>query len=110
MTDGKLRVYKGSDTLLELGAERPLTNKLTGAAITSGTVTATIHKESDGAQIGGTVTLTHQGSPDGFWSGPIADDFATFTDREPLVFKITADGGAGLMLYKEVKGIVEVAS
>jgi hypothetical protein len=109
----RLPIFYLSDTVLEVGkGGTALQKQVSGDAITSGTVTATIWnmEGSSPAQVGGTITLTHQGSPDGYWSGNIDDDFGSsgLTNGMHVQIRISADGGAGFKLYMEIDGVVEV--
>ena len=103
-----LRVFRLSDTLLEVGAVRPLTDVDTGDVIeAANTATATVHKLADGTQLGGTFTLTHDTG--GRWRTTIDDDTAGMLEDLAVLIKLTIDAGAGLQLYAELKGIVRVA-
>lgn len=108
----RLPFFYLSDTVLEIGkGGKPLQKQISEVAITSGTVTAEIWSTGGTpAKIGNTITLTHQGTPDGYWSGNVDDDHGTsgLTKGLHVLVKLTVDGGAGFNLYMEMDGVVEV--
>lgn len=102
-----------SANVLEVGnGGTPLQKLISGAAITSATsFTAEIWSTGDTpAKIGDTLTLTHQGTPDGYWSSPIAYDHGTsgLTAGLHVKVKLTLDAGAGFERYWEMDGVVEI--
>lgn len=98
-----------SDNVLEVGkGSTPLQKAVSGDTITSGTLTAEIWSRGDTpAKVGDTITLTHQGSPAGYWSGPVADDHAAVASDGHVLVKLSINGGAGFALYMELDGVVE---
>lgn len=92
-----MKIFLGSDTLLYL---KEFHNTKTGVAITSGTVVAKLYDiEAPAVQVGPDVTLSHDGS--GTWSGTIADTHAGLKVGMRVRVALSADGGAGLMCFKD---------
>jgi hypothetical protein len=101
-----------SDNVFEIGANTVLQKTVDGTALTAGTITAEIWSdEASPAKVGDTITITHQGSPNGYWSGPVADDHAAMLEAmrgKHVLVKLSIDCGAGYVKYAELDGIVEV--
>jgi hypothetical protein len=113
----RLPLFYLTDTLLEIGKGGTVLQKAaTGAAITDGggtTVTATIWNAEVNpmTQITSSpLSLTHQGSPDGYWSANIDDDFESsgLTEGLHVEVRISVNAGAGFNMYMELDGVVEV--
>lgn len=86
-------IRRDSDVVIEL---KDLTDTVTGAAITTATVTARLTDEA-GADLGGTswpITLAHVGATPGTYRGVIPYTVSLGTGR--VFVDVTADAGAGL--------------
>lgn len=112
----RIKLFYLSDTVLEIGnGGTVLQKQISGTAITDAsgeTVDAEIWSTgSTPAIIGSPLSLTHQGSPDGYWSVNIPDDFASsaLTNGLHVLLKVTVNAGDGFQLYMEMDGEVEVA-
>jgi hypothetical protein len=107
----RLKIYLGEDTLLECGAEKPMTAVLSGTVVTpanyaGATVKGEIYDEEDlDTQLGADITLSHQ-STDGHWAGTIADTHADLVENMEVEIKITAAVDTGLMALRHIPGIV----
>jgi hypothetical protein len=112
----RLPLYFKSDTVLEIGnGGTPLQKSVSGTAITDAsgeTVEVTIwNAEVDPmTKINASpLSLTHQGTPDGYWSVNIDDDFESSALTEGLhcMLAIDVDAGAGFNLYMELDAVVK---
>lgn len=86
-------IYIGSDNLISLG---PLTNSVTGAAVTTATVTAVIKLQ--GVTVGSTITLAHVSG--GLYRGNI-DDSTALLPGSQYHLEITSND-SGTVLFKKI--------
>lgn len=96
-------IRRDSDVVLELQA---LTDAVTGAAITTATVTARVTDEAGADLAGATwpITLAHVGATPGTYRGLIPFGVVLGTGR--VFADVTADAGAGLHSRWRVKAVV----